>query len=148
MQPSQWQNSLVFWALFPNCIDMHTSSLPLICLILPISLSYLLFLPATLCLTWAIYLHSLISPLITPVFQKRDPTDIANYRLIAISDLIFKMYASILNRRIVDITENFQHCSGFKTAFRPKLSTLHPRLCLQHVIELSEDRGQKAVLLS
>ena len=37
-----------------------------------------------LCLTWAIYLHSLMSPLITPVFQKRDPNEtptiLPNYR--------------------------------------------------------------------
>ena len=74
--------------------------------------------------------------LVTPIFKRGDPSVCGNYRPIAVSDPLLKLYASILNFRLVTITEELGYRSPAQCAFRPGLSTLHPLFGLQHLIEL------------
>ena len=78
--------------------------------------------------------------LITPIFKKGDPTQACNYRPIAVSDPILKLYAGILNQRLVNFTEENNYRSPAQTAFRPHLSTLHPTFALQTMIDLAKSK--------
>ena len=44
--------------------------------------------------------------LITPVFKSGDPLDTNQYRPIAVTDAIARLYAGIINTRLLDFTEN------------------------------------------
>ena len=48
---------------------------------------------------------SLNSSLITPVFKKGDPFDAANYRPIAVMQPIARLYAGVLNTRLMAFIE-------------------------------------------
>ena len=78
--------------------------------------------------------------LITPVFKKGDPTQACNYRPIAVSDPILELYAGILNKRLVDFTEEHNYRSPARTASRPHISTLHLTFALQTMIELAKSK--------
>ncbi len=73
--------------------------------------------------------------LVTPVFKRGDPGDPANYRPIAVTDAIMRLYANILNTRIVNFTEACGLRAGSQAGFRPKLSTVHQLFSLQHFID-------------
>ena len=79
--------------------------------------------------------ESLNHSLITPVYKKGDKTDTSNYRPIAVSDPILRLYASILNTRLIEYTESLNLRAPSQAGFRPKLSTLHPLMTLQHFID-------------
>ena len=72
---------------------------------------------------------------VTPIFKKGDPSDTSNYRPIAVSSPILRLYANVLNARLLDFTEERQLRSQTQAGFRPSLSTLHPVFVLQHLID-------------
>jgi hypothetical protein len=74
---------------------------------------------------------------VTPIFKKGDNTDPANYRPIAVSEPILRLYASILNARVISLTEDNHLRAPSQAGFRPALSTLHPLLALQQFIDES-----------
>lgn len=74
------------------------------------------------------------SSLITPVFKKGDPLDTSNYRPIAVTNPIMRLYAGILNTRLIDFTESRRLRAASQAGFRPKLSTVHQLFSLQHFI--------------
>lgn len=75
------------------------------------------------------------SSLITPVFKKGDPADTANYRPIAVGEPIARLYANILNARLVKFTEDNNMRAPSQAGFRPGLSTVHQLFTLQHFID-------------
>jgi hypothetical protein len=76
--------------------------------------------------------------LVTPIFKRGDPSDPNNYRPIAVTEPILRLYASILNARLVDYTENRDLRCPQQAGFRPGLSTLHPLFTLQHFIDIGQ----------
>lgn len=72
---------------------------------------------------------------ITPVYKKGHPLDTGNYRPIAVTEPLMRLYASILNKRIVDFTEDKNLRAASQAGFRPGLSCTHHIFALQHMID-------------
>ena len=72
--------------------------------------------------------------LITPVFKKGDPFDTANYRPIAVMQPVARLYAGLLNARLMAFTEEHGLRAESQTGFRPGLSTVHQLFALQHFV--------------
>ena len=79
--------------------------------------------------------------LISPVFKKGDSLDTSNYRPIAVTDAIMRLYASILNARLLRFTEDQGLRAETQAGFRPGFSTLHPIMGLQHFIDAAKSAG-------
>ena len=73
--------------------------------------------------------------LVTPVFNRGDATDTANYRLIAVGEPLSRLYASILAQRLVQYTEQQHLRSPTQAGYRPEHGTIHQTFVLQHVID-------------
>jgi hypothetical protein len=73
--------------------------------------------------------------LITPVHKKGSKVDTANYRPIAVTEPIMRLYAGILNARLLKYTEDANLRAPTQAGFRPKLSTIHQLFTLQHFID-------------
>ena len=72
--------------------------------------------------------------LITPVYKKGDRTDSSNYRPIAVTEPLMRLYTGILNTRLLEFTETTEARASAQAGFRPQHSTLHPLFTLQHFI--------------
>ena len=78
--------------------------------------------------------------LITPVFKKGDPFDTANYRPIAVTPPVMRLYAGILNKRLMTYAEDNDLRAESQTGFRPGHSTVHQVFALQHFISEASHR--------
>ena len=76
--------------------------------------------------------------LVSPVFKKGDGLDLGNYRPIAVTEAILRLFAGILNARILKYTEDAGLRAETQAGFRPGLSTLHPILGLQHFVHAAK----------
>ena len=81
------------------------------------------------------------SSLITPVFKK-DKFDPSNYRPIAVGEPLCRLYAAILNSRIVNWAESNGLRAPCQAGFRPRLSTEHQLFALRHFIDRSKSQKQ------
>ena len=79
---------------------------------------------------------------ITPVYKKGDALDPANYRPIAVTEPLMRLYAGVLNRRLVDFTEGNHLRAPSQAGFRPGLSCAHQLFALQHMIDHANHAGQ------
>ena len=70
--------------------------------------------------------------LVTPIFKKGDELDTNNYRPITVLEPIMRLYASILNARLVQYTESQGVRVEEQAGFRPCRSTTHNLFMLQH----------------
>ena len=82
------------------------------------------------------------SSLVTPVFKKGDKRDPANYRPIAVGEPLCRLYAAILNRRIVSWAEEAGLRAPCQAGFRPRMSTEHQLFALRHFIDRSRFQKQ------
>jgi hypothetical protein len=73
--------------------------------------------------------------LVTPVYKRGDACEPGNYRPIAVTEPIMRLYAGILNRRLVQFTEQHRLRAPTQAGFRPGLSTLHQLFTLQHFVD-------------
>lgn len=73
--------------------------------------------------------------LITPLHKKGDPADTANYRPIAVGVPLVRLYASVLNLRLVAFLEQHGLRSPTQAGFRPHMSTNHHLFALQHLVD-------------
>ena len=73
--------------------------------------------------------------LVTPVFKRGDNCDTSNDRPIAVTEPVMRLYAGILNARLVGFTEGQALRSPGQAGFRPQLSTLHPLFTLQQFVD-------------
>ncbi len=64
------------------------------------------------------------SSLVTPVFKRGDPGDPANYRPIAVTEPLSRLYATVLNARLVSFTEECHLRDPTQVGFRPGKSTI------------------------
>ena len=81
--------------------------------------------------------------LVTPVFKKGDPLDTGNYRPIAVTEPIMRLYAGILNAKVVQYTEDNHLRAATQTGFRPGLATQHNLFALQHMIDEADGNGRQ-----
>ena len=82
------------------------------------------------------------SSLITPVFKKGDESDTSNYRPIAVGEPLCRLYAAILNSRIVNWAKTNGLHAPCQAGFRPRLSTEHQLFALRHFIDRSKSQKQ------
>ena len=75
------------------------------------------------------------SALVTPVLKKGDRALTSNYRPIAVTTPVMRLYAGILNARVQRYTEDQRLRAPSQFGFRPHLSTLHPMFILQHFVD-------------
>ena len=75
--------------------------------------------------------------LVSPVFKRGDRGDHANYRPIAVSDALAKLYALVLNNRLLPWLERHGLRAPTQAGFRPGLGTAHPLFGLRHFIDVS-----------
>jgi len=73
--------------------------------------------------------------LVTPVFKRGDVGDPANYRPISVTEPLSRLYATILNDRLVSFTEDCNLRAPTQAGFRPGLSTVHQVFTLQHFVD-------------
>jgi len=73
--------------------------------------------------------------LITPIHKKGDPADTANYRPIAVGVPLVRLYASVLNLRLVAFLEQRGLRSPTQAGFRPHMSINHHLFALQHLVD-------------
>ena len=73
--------------------------------------------------------------LVSPVFKKGNKGDTANYRPISVSDCFEKLYATVLNARLVTWLEANDLRAACQSGFRPHLSTEHQLFALRHLVE-------------
>ena len=73
--------------------------------------------------------------LVTPIFKRGDKLDPSNYRPIGVTEPIMRLYANILNARILAFTEDAGLRVDTQAGFRPGLSTVHQLFTLQHLID-------------
>ena len=74
---------------------------------------------------------------VSPTFKKGLRSDTANYRPISVSDALAKLYAVVLNNRLVPWLEVHHLRAPTQAGFRPALGTSHPLFGLRHFIDVS-----------
>ena len=73
--------------------------------------------------------------LVSPVFKRGDRADMTNYRPISVGDSLEKLYATVLNARLVGWLEANGLRAAGQAGFRPHLGTEHQLFALRHCVE-------------
>ena len=76
--------------------------------------------------------------LVSPIFKRGDRTDTANYRPISVGDTYSKLYATVLNARLMAWLEEHGLRAPGQSGFRPHLGTSHQIFALQHFVQDSK----------
>ena len=87
--------------------------------------------------------ESWAATLVTAIFKKGDPSQWSNYRPVAMVPLLAKVYAIILNNRLVSWAEAAGVRVPAQTGFRPRHATTHHAFVLQHLIDKYKRRGKR-----
>ena len=71
---------------------------------------------------------------VTPIHKRGDSAEPNNYRPIAVGEPIIRLYANMINRRLIKYTEEQNLRAPTQAGYRPRLSVLHQLFTLQHLI--------------
>ena len=81
--------------------------------------------------------------LVSPLWKlKGDRGDMATYRPIAVGEAFSKLYATVLNNRLVPWLERHGLRAPTQAGFRPSLGTSHQLFALRHFIDLAARLSQ------
>ena len=80
--------------------------------------------------------------LVTPCYKRGSKADTANYRPIAVAHPLMRLYAGILNTRLLEYTEGHDLRAPSQAGFRPHQSVVHQIFSLQHLIDRQIHAGQ------
>ena len=80
--------------------------------------------------------------LVSPVFKHGDKANMTNYRPISVGDSLEKLYAIVLNARLVGWLEANGLRASCQAGFRPHLGTEHQLFALRHCVEECRRRHQ------
>lgn len=79
--------------------------------------------------------HAANCSLVVPVHKRGDVALPSNYRPIAVGEPVLRLYAVLINMRLITYTETAGLRAPSQAGFRPGLSTLHQIFTLQHLID-------------
>jgi Reverse transcriptase (RNA-dependent DNA polymerase) len=95
-------------------------------------------------------LHASISTSRTPlrwrnvrlrsIFKRGDPTRCQNYRPISVSMSAYRVFASLVNRRLTDALESSNTLHDGMFGFRPGRSSAHAVLAIKHMASLTKSK--------
>ena len=71
--------------------------------------------------------------IICPLYKNGDRLDCTNYRPIILLNVTYKIFATILNQRLVDVVET--ESGGYQSGFRPKRSTIDNIFMVRQIME-------------
>ena len=80
--------------------------------------------------------------LVTPIHKRGDAAEPSNYRPIAVGEPLLRLYAAMLNARLVAYVEREGVRAPSQAGFRPQLSTVHQVFALQHLIDGARAQGR------
>jgi len=80
--------------------------------------------------------------LVVPVHKRGDASQPGNYCPIAVGEPAMRLYAALLNQRLVGYTEAEGLRAPSQAGFRPGMSTLHPVFTLQHLFDRARHRRE------
>jgi len=83
--------------------------------------------------------------LVVPIHKRGDASQPGNYRPIAVGEPAMRLYAALLNQRLVAYTEAAGLRAPSQAGFRPAMSTLHPVFTLQHLLDRARHLRQPLV---
>ena len=79
----------------------------------------------------------------TPICKRGDQRDTGNFGGNSVAEPVLRLYASILNQRLLGYTEQHGLRALSQMGFRPRLSVVHQLFSLQH---LSKRQRQRRLL--
>ena len=81
--------------------------------------------------------------LVTPMFKRGDKLDPTSYRPIAVTEPLMRLYAGMLNARLLDYTDSNELRANTQAGFRPGHSVLHQVFTIRHMMQRQQHHGSK-----
>jgi hypothetical protein len=85
--------------------------------------------------------------MLVPVYKRGGRDDPANYRPIAVSTSLYRLFVCMLGARLIDFVENEQCLQQFQFGFRPNLSTHHAHLMVSTCCDVARANRTPLVIL-
>ena len=80
--------------------------------------------------------------LVTPCHKRGSKDDPNNFRPIAVTHPLMRLYAGLLNTRLIQYTEEHSLRAPSQAGFRPGHSVIHQIFSLQHMVDKQKQAGQ------
>ena len=81
--------------------------------------------------------------IVTPMLKRGDKLGPTNYRPIAVTGPLMRLYAGMLNACLVDYTESNELRANIQAGYRPGHSNLHQVLTLHHMMQRQQHHDSK-----
>ena len=84
--------------------------------------------------------------LVMPIFERGDKLNSTKYRPIAVTEPLMRLYAGMLNARLLDYTDSDELRANTQAGFRPGHSVLHQVFTLHHMMQRQQHHGSKLLV--